>query len=209
MNAKEEEAKVRIICPTCNKKKFLKVPLKVLSEGVTTISIPVGIICEHHFQVFVDSYLTVRGYQPIHYEFPKIEFYESRLFAEDQKIDGSVSYNNSISSQNLINILRSCVDDIEILGSALFSVEGKVVYSSIPHKTLLDTIREFEIRNKKKMVSIIKMFLELENHQKVCSEYIKIHDTKFILILIVSDFVTFGMGVMFLREIANNIKKFV
>ena len=61
--------------------------------------------------------------------------------------------------------------------------------------------------NKKKLHSIVKMFLELENHQKVCSEYIKINEDKFIIVLIFSEIVNFGIGNMLLRDIAKKIQK--
>jgi len=51
------------------------------------------------------------------------------------------------------------------------------------------------------------MFLELESHQKVCSEYIKINENKFILVLIFSEIVNFGIGNMLLRDIAKKIQK--
>ena len=70
-----------------------------------------------------------------------------------------------------------------------------------------NTIREFEVRNEKKLHSIFKMFLELKNHQKVCSEYIKIHGMEFILILIFSENVNFAIGNMFLRNTAKKIQK--
>lgn len=207
---KEFFENVLIKCPECSKQKKLKVPTKVLnqSENVTTIGIPSGIICKHSFQAFVDKFSVVRGYQVVDFEFPKMEYYESKLIEEGQKKDDDLSNLTSLPLfQDIINLLRGCVDDKEILGSAIFTVEGMVLYTSISHDTLLNTIREFEVRSKKKLHSIIKMFLELESHQKVCSEYIKINESKFILVLIFSEIVNFGVGNMLLRDIAKKIQK--
>ncbi len=85
-------------------------------------------------------------------------------------------------------------------------IEGKVLYTSLTHNTLINTIREFEVRNQKKLISVKKMILELENNEKVCSEYIEILGFKFILVLIVSSNVKLGMGNFFLRTLVNEIK---
>jgi len=196
---------VLIRCPECQTQKYLKVPLKILeqSENVVTISIPTGMICEHHFQAFVDHNSAVRGYQVVDFEFPKVEFYESRRLGDDE---GDLSNLTSLPLfQEIINLLRSVVDDKEILGSAIFTVEGTVLYTSISQDTLLNTIREFEVRDEKKLHSISRMFLELRNRQKVCAEYIEINKKEFILVLIFSRIVNFGIGNLRLKNITKDI----
>jgi len=109
--------------------------------------------------------------------------------------------------QEILTLLRKSVDDREILGCAIFTSNGKVIYSSIPHNTLLNTIKEFEVRNEKKLHSITKMLLELRNQQKVCSEYIKILDKEFILVILFSEIVNFAIGSMYLKKIVNKMIK--
>ncbi len=65
---------------------------------------------------------------------------------------------------------------------------------------------EFEIRSKEKLHSITKMFLELKNHQKVCSEYLEIHDLEVIVVLIFSEMVNFAIGNMYLRDVVKKIE---
>jgi len=89
----------------------------------------------------------------------------------------------------------------------VFTTKGNVLYSSISQNTLIDTIREFEVRNKEKLHSILKMFLELKNHQKVCSEYLEIHGLEVILVLIFSEMVNFAIGNMYLKDVAKKIEK--
>ena len=61
--------KVAIICPTCHLKKEITIPRYLLKKvGLTTISIPKDTICEHHFQIFIDQDLKVRGYQKVDVE---------------------------------------------------------------------------------------------------------------------------------------------
>ena len=203
MNTTENEIykKIQIICPKCSKKDFLKVPEKIIdqSKQLTTVSLPAGLICQHSFQAFVDKNLKVRGYQTVDFEFSKLEYLE-----EDVSSISSLPFFNDI-----LKLLRNSVNDKDILGSALFTVEGKVLYTSLPQNMLFNTIREFEIRDKQKLTRIKKMYLELENNQKVCSQYIElkdIKDTKFILVLFFSDKVKLGMGNLILKDLAQKIE---
>jgi hypothetical protein len=200
-NEKEIYKKIQIICPKCSKKDFLKVPEKIIdqSKQLTTVSLPAGLICQHSFQAFVDKNLKVRGYQTVDFEFSKLEYLE-----EDVSSISSLPFFNDI-----LKLLRKSVDDKDILGSALFTIEGKVLYTSLPQNMLFNTIREFEIRDKQKLTRIKKMYLELENNQKVCSQYIElkdIKDTKFILVLFFSDKVKLGMGNLILKDLAQEIE---
>jgi len=198
--------KILIRCPECQTQKNLEVPSKIINQSkhITTISIPAGTICKHYFQAFVDKYYNVRGYQVVDFKISKMEYYESRGLEEDRD-DEEEDFTSLPIFKEIIDLLRYVVDDYEIIGSAIFTVEGKVLYSSIPHSALFNTIKEFEVRNEKGMHSIIKMFLELKNHQKVCSEYTKIHDNDFILILIFSKDVNLAIGTMYLRDLTKRI----
>jgi len=201
--------KVLLVCPECNTQKNLTVPSKIIeqSQHVITISIPTGLMCEHHFQAFVDKNCDVRGYQLVDFEFYKLEYYESSDKEREREDDDDISEFTSLPLfQDIINLLRDFVDDKEILGCAIFTTDGKVIYSSFPQNTLLNTIKEFEVREQKKLHSIIKMFLELKNHQKVCSEYLEIHNKEFILVLLFANIVNFAIGNMYLL---NMVKKIV
>ena len=60
---------IQIICPVCSQRKDLEIPDSVLKKNsnTATISIPPNLVCEHHFQAFVDQWSKVRGYQKIDY----------------------------------------------------------------------------------------------------------------------------------------------
>ncbi len=209
---------ILIECPSCNRRKKLLIPGKIINQSkqLTTVSIPLDLVCGHSFQAFIDKNFKVRGYQLVDFEFSKMEFYEGGLnstieVGDNDKWEAEEDDNFSALPifQDIINILRSCVDDKEILGTAILKFDGKVIYSSLPNTTLAHTIKEFEVRNTKELVSVKKMFLELENNQKVCSEYLKIGDIKFILVLMVSPKVKLGMGNLFLRELVKRITKLI
>ncbi len=202
--------KILLRCPKCETQKRLKVPSKIITQSgtVITIGIPIGLICDHSFQAYVDNNSDVRGYQVVDFVIPKTEYFQSDMLKDEQEeMNNQNSFAKLPLFQDIINLLRNCVDDREILGSAVFTTKGNVLYSSIPHNTLLDTIREFEVRNKEKLHSITKMFLELKNHQKVCSEYLEIHDLEVILVLIFSEMVNFAIGNMYLRDVVKKIEK--
>ncbi len=186
-----------IVCPKCKTQRKLKVPTKIINQSkqLTTVSIPVDLCCEHSFQAFIDKNFKVRGYQQVDFEFSSVEFLEK----EEEK-------DTIPEFQNIINILRRSVGDKDILGSAILAVNGKVLYSSLPQKTFSSVIKEFEVRAKKNLISVKKMFLELENNQTVCSEYMEIDTIKFILILIFSPHIKLGMGNLLLKELTKKIE---
>ncbi|MHA2130646.1 MAG: hypothetical protein ACW99L_11785, partial [Promethearchaeota archaeon] len=130
---------IMVVCPTCNSKRELKIPSKIINQSkqLTTVSIPSGTVCEHSFQSFVDKNFKVRGYQRVDFEFAKMEFYEGggeeeKNLAQDEQ---TVGLSSLPLFQDIINLLRSYVDDNEVLGSGIFTVDGNILYSSLPSNT--------------------------------------------------------------------------
>ena len=66
-----EYSDVKIECPLCKSSKVLKFPKSVINKArhLTTISLPKGLVCDHHFQAFLDKNFAVRGYQKVDFEF--------------------------------------------------------------------------------------------------------------------------------------------
>ena len=210
LTVKDYYQDILVICPTCKTKKELKIPTKILNQAkqLTTVSIPSGTVCEHSFQSFVDKNFKVRGYQKVDFEFAKMEFYEGGGdVTEIEQEDQATTLTSLPLFQDIINLLRSYVDDKEILGSGLFNVDGHVLYSSLPSNTLFSIIKEFEVRSEKKLSSLKKMYLELENNQKICSNYTEIQGMRFALVLFFSEMVKLGMGNLYLNDLVKKIKK--
>ena len=71
-----EYSKVKIICPVCKARKEVKFPKSVINDAgqLTTISLPKGLLCDHHFQAFIDKNFIVRGYQKVDFEFENKKF---------------------------------------------------------------------------------------------------------------------------------------
>jgi len=201
---------IHVVCPTCKATKDLKIPTKIINKAkqLTTVSIPSGTVCEHGFQSFVDKNYSVRGYQKVDFEFYKMEFYEGGLdTAENKAEDTTSSFSSKPLFQEIVKLLRSFIDNTEILGSGIFTVDGNVLYSSLPSNTLVSIIKEFEVRSEKKLSSLKKMYLELENNQKICSNYIEIQEKRFALVLFFSEIVKLGMGNLYLNDLVKKIKK--
>ncbi|MFX1443000.1 MAG: hypothetical protein ACFFHV_06260 [Promethearchaeota archaeon] len=61
---------VQIICPICKSEKLLDIPESIINQAkqLTTVSIQKGMLCNHHFQAFIDKNFKVRGYQKIDFE---------------------------------------------------------------------------------------------------------------------------------------------
>jgi len=70
MTAISINKQVQLVCPVCKSQKMLKLPESILNQTgqLTTISIPNGLVCNHHFQAFVDTQFKVRGYQKVDFE---------------------------------------------------------------------------------------------------------------------------------------------
>ena len=209
LTMKEEYQDILIVCPTCGVKKDLKFPTKIINQAkqLTTVSIPAGTVCEHGFQSFVDKNFKVRGYQKVDFEFTHMEFYEKIDAETAEPDDPTAKFSSQQFFQDIISLLRSYVDDKEILGSGMFTVDGHVLYSSLPSNTLFSIIKEFEVRSEKKLSSLKKMYLELENDQKICSNYIEIQDMRFALVLFFSQSVKLGMGNLYLNDLVKKIRK--
>ena len=102
-----------VICPVCKQNKRISIPQYIIdnAKNVVTFSIPKKLVCEHHFQVFVDKNLAVRGYQMVDYEF-------------DRHLDKII---NEINATN-------------IFFNVITTEEKKVAYCSKGPKSLLTTI---------------------------------------------------------------------
>ena len=84
-----EYSEVKIDCPICKSSKVMKFPKSVINKArhLTTISLPKGLICDHHFQAFLDKNFAVRGYQKVDFEFENKE--DQKKQADIQLFSGS------------------------------------------------------------------------------------------------------------------------
>ena len=104
LNTSDLDKSVLIICPICKIKKQVNIPKSIIIEAkqLTSISISKSIVCEHHFQAFVDKNFIVRGYQKVDYQLEnQIHKKESHLSNVIKKSDDEL-FKNLILESNYV-----------------------------------------------------------------------------------------------------------
>lgn len=76
---------INVSCPICNARKQIDIPLEIINESkhLTTVSISKGMICEHHFQLFIDKNFAIRGYQKVDFQVNDSKIQKSKMSLED------------------------------------------------------------------------------------------------------------------------------
>jgi hypothetical protein len=95
----------------------------------------------------------------------------------------------------------------EIIGAALLSTKGNVIYTSLPNEILVNSLKELEIRYMVGTFTLPEMYYRLENGQKIVSKIIDIPwklDPLLIVVLYDST-VPLGMAEVNLDKISNKI----
>ena len=92
---------------------------------------------------------------------------DSIITGEDELIGNQPLY------RKIIDFIKRLMLENEILGAALFTINGKVIYTSLPHNILLSSLKELELRHM--MANEFKLtFVSLDNGQKVFTRKIDI-----------------------------------
>ncbi len=135
--------------------------------------------------------------------------------AFDLKIDSIITGEaeltlNRALYRKIIDHIKSLVFENEIIGAALFSINGKVIYSSLPQDILLSSLKELEIRYK--VAHEFSMtFYSLENNQKVFSKIIEIpwKLEPLIIVILFDSTVPLGMAEVNLDKTAKTIQNII
>ena len=147
---------INIKCPICKKCKDISISefTDTQKSHLLTISIPKGMICEHHFQAFVDKNYNVRGYQKVDIE---------------------------LKNRPLYNITDKNLEDHDI--SKHLTIEGNLVKFD-PKSIKYSKGEALERQNKlekKKLMSLKDIYNEfwefIDNKNSFFSEFIK-HDKR-------------------------------
>ncbi|MBD3194670.1 MAG: hypothetical protein GF317_06430 [Candidatus Lokiarchaeota archaeon] len=196
-------------CPTCRTNKRLEIPNNVVLENdnITTVSIPADLVCEHSFQAFIDKDFHVRGYQTVDFEIPKMEIYGQTQGLGEEQGDIILNYGLSLLMRKLISTLRQAISNNNILGSAIITDKGRVLYSTLTEDLFLKTISEFEKRRKysDEIFSVKKMFYLLESGEILFADNVKVKDIPLIIINLFPSIQNFKDGFKIQQEIKNSI----
>lgn len=112
--------------------------------------------------------------------------------------------------RKIVELITNLVFENEILGAALFSINGNVIYSSLPQEILLSSLKELEIRYAVAN-EFDTTFYSLENGQKIFSKMIEIPwklDPLILVVLFDSTTVT-GMAEVNLDKISKKIQNII
>ena len=101
----DETRKVLTICPICKSKKDLDLPESIVNQAsnIATISIPKGLVCEHHFQMFVDKNFHVRGYQKVDLEI--------EINSKDEKKNDNDLFDNLLLEGNFLKFQPKIIQE--------------------------------------------------------------------------------------------------
>jgi len=108
----------------------------------------------------------------------------------------------------VIEYFRELIFQNEIVGAALLSTKGNIIYSSLPSDILLSSLRELEIRFMSGAMQLPQLFYSLENGQKVVSGmiYDEVNDVTFLAVLLFEVSVPMGLAEVFLDKATKNIR---
>ena len=96
MTASHAEKNIRVICPICKSDKELPFPYSIINKAkqLTTVSVPTGAVCQHHFQMFIDKNYKVRGYQKVDFELKTEARIMNSKKSDDELFDNLVMEGN-------------------------------------------------------------------------------------------------------------------
>jgi hypothetical protein len=160
----------------------------------------IGII--EAFKDFKNKY-KVEDYEEIHNKLFDLQIH-SIIAGSEEIIESQPFYSK------IIEMMKKLIFENEILGAAVFSISGNVIYSSLPQEILLSSLKEFEIRHAV-ATEYSTTFYSLENNQKIFSRVINI-PWKLDPLLVVIYFdstVSLGMAELNLDKISKTIQNII
>jgi len=196
--------KIHVICPHCNKSKFIKIPTNIINESknLTTISIPLNHICDHSFQIFVDNHFVIRGYQRVDFDISNFEIYSDSSDSKGE--DLLLTYNFSIIIKKIVQLVRENINIKGIFGGLVLTETGNLIFSSLPSEISLTMIRKIELQNSFPK-TINQIFLVLSNNQKIISSTLIIDNIKIIITLCFSAEIDYKTANYYLVELKKNV----
>jgi len=177
--------KIEVICPVCKTRDLVGIPKKKInnSSHLTTVSIQKGLICPHHFQIFIDKNSQVRGYQKVDFElnhdnstilkngvkaFSQKEKRNGNLF-EDVTFDGNSLKSKSLYSVNNAEFSDSKRETVTKCKSATLKEIYEEFWEFIDEDN--EKFQKFIINDKKrKTLSIDPNINEYYNHLEIDQE---------------------------------------
>ena len=169
------------------------------SASLIFVSSRLSRIADEFFELFPDT-SKVKDYQQI--EEPKYDELVDSIITGEEEI-----YMSKVFYKKVIDVFKELMHENEIIGAALLTTKGNVIYTSLPNEILVNSLKELEIRFMVGAVTLPEVYSRLENGQKLVSKIIDIPwklDPLLIVVLYEST-VPLGMAEVNLDRIANKI----
>lgn len=133
---------VQVICPVCKAQNTVRIPKSVINQAsqLTTVSVPKGEICQHHFQLFIDKNFKIRGYQKVDFQLDSENDKEKKNLRhgyKDNFVNSLKLYKSSVPKDNSIKNVPKKPDNKEDIKTIRESLNKK------NHRTLQDIYEEF------------------------------------------------------------------
>lgn len=153
-------------------------------------------------------------------EFPDSSQIKDYLQIENSKLDQMIDsiirgedeiYMSKTFYQKAIDMFKELMYENEIIGAALLTTKGNVIYTSLPNEIMVSSMKELEIRYMVGALNLPEMHYTLENGQKVFSKVVDIPwklDPLLVVVLYDST-VPLGMAEVNLTRVANKITNII
>ena len=98
MEAKTTHKYIQVICPVCKSKDVIQIPKSVINNAtqLTTVSVPKGKICQHHFQLFLDKNFVIRGYQKVDFQLNQKKDKQDKFDSKKHFVDSLELYKSNV-----------------------------------------------------------------------------------------------------------------
>ncbi len=152
------------------------------------------------FLDFFPDISKVKDYEQI--EEPKFDEFVDSIITGEEEI-----YLSKVFFQKVIDVFKELMYENEIVGAALLSTKGNVIYTSLPNEILVNSLKELEIRYRVGTLTLPEMYSRLENGQKVVSKIIDIpwKLDPLLIVVLYDNTVPLGMAELNLDKIAKKI----
>lgn len=153
-------------------------------------------------------------------EFPDPSKIKDYMQIENSKLDNMIDsiirgedeiYMSKTFYQKAIDMFKELMYENEIIGAALLTTKGNVIYTSLPNEIMVNSLKELEIRYMVGALNLPEMHYTLENGQKVFSKVVDIPwklDPLLVVVLFDST-VPLGMAEVNLTRVANKITNII
>ena len=169
------------------------------SASIIFVSSRLSRIADEFFELFPDT-TKVKDYQQI--EEPRFDELVDSIITGEEEI-----YMSKVFYKKVIDVFKALMYENEIIGAALLSTKGNVIYTSLPNEILVNSLKELEIRFMVGAVTLPEIYSRLENGQKMVSKIIDIpwKLDPLLIVVLYDRTVPLGMAEVNLNRIAEKV----